>query len=164
MIDNFDNIGKTFKILSKTLTKEYPYLSNIKLGTVNEDVGHLYIYIDVNYNEFLEYNDIDVRTSLRDYFIRYSDSDDSGDILNGKFLYLSSFLDDLDQFGYKFNEQIENFLNGMMEMLPEQLVPIHEFEDTFGELRNYTCSLRIIEFISFFDIDRYIFNISKNGL
>ena len=156
MIENFDNIGKTFKILSKTLTKEYPYLSNIKLGTVNEGVGHLYIYIDVNYNEFLEYNNIDVRTSLRDYFIRYSDSDDAGDILNGKFLYLSSFLDDLDQFGYKFNDQIENFLNEMMEMLPEQLIPKHEYEDTFGELSNYNCSLQIMEFISSFDVDRYI--------
>jgi hypothetical protein len=156
MIDNFDNIGKTFKILSKTLSKEYPYLSNIELDSVSENVGQIYVHIDVNYNEFLEYNDIDVRTSLRDYFIRYLDSDDAGDILNGKILYLSSYLDNLDRFGYKFNNQVEEYLNGMVEMLPEQLIPKYEFEGAFGETDNYTCNLKISEFILSFDLDRYI--------
>jgi hypothetical protein len=156
MVENFENIKKTFKILSKTLSKEYPYFSNIRLDSVSENIGQIYIYIDVNYNEFLEYNNIDLRDSLRNYFIRYSNSEDVDDIINGKTLYLSSYLGNLDRFGYKFNNQVEEYLNGMMEMLPEQLIPKYEFEGVFGETDNYTCNLKISEFILSFDLDRYI--------
>lgn len=156
MVENFENIKKTFKILSKTLTKEYPYFSNIRLDSVSENVGQIYIYIDVNYNEFLEYNNVDLRDSLSNYFIRYSNSEDVSDIINGKTLYLSSYLDNLDRFGYKFNNQVEEYINGMMEMLPEQLIPKYEFEGVFGETDNYTCNLKISEFILSFNLDRYI--------
>ena len=50
MITNLDNIDKVINILSKSLSKKYPYLGDIQVKDINDDVGIIQINIDIDLN------------------------------------------------------------------------------------------------------------------
>ena len=168
MITNLDNIDKVIKILSKSLSKKYPYLDNIQVDKIDEDVGTMRIEADLNLNKFLEYNKIRLRPTLDDLVIRHSDDIGYLDSLfSRKLYYLNTYIPDddkklNDELGYKKNDEIESYLQEMMDMLPNQLVPNYKYHsiltDTFLD---YPINFRVMSYNVKFDPKRYLDYLKK---
>jgi|694.fasta_scaffold78399_2 hypothetical protein len=162
MIDNLDNIDKVIKILSKTISKKYPYLSNIQIEKIIDDAGTIQIDIDLDLNRFLEYNKLKLRPSLDELMKKYSDDTEYLKSLFRNPLYLNTYLSDVeevnDNFGYKKNEEIESYLKDMMYMLPPHLSPTHKFQSSFDEriVTDYPVDFRIDSYNIKFDPERYL--------
>ena len=168
MITNLDNIDKVIKILSKSLSKKYPYLNNIQVDKIDEDVGTMRIEVDLNLNKFLEYYKIRLRPNLDGLLTRYSDDIGYlGSLFSRKLYYLNTYIPDddenlNDEFGYKKNIEIESYLQEMMDMLPDQLVPNYKYHsiltDTFLD---YPINFRVMSYNVKFDPKRYLDHLKK---
>ena len=162
MITNLENIDKVIKILSKTLSKKYPYLSNIQIKDINEEVGTIQIYIDLDLNRFLEYNKLKLRSSLDEVIRKYSDDTEYLKRLFRMSSYLNTYISDNDEkiddkFGYKKNDEIESYLKDMMYMLPSHLFPIHKYLSLFSDdVGDYPVDFRIMGYNTEFDPERYL--------
>lgn len=168
MITDLDNIDKVIKILSKSLSKRYPYLGNIQVDKIEEDVGTIRIEIDLNLNKFLEYNKIKLRPTLNDLLIRYSDDIEYLESLfSRKLYYLNTFISDddenlNDEFGYKKNIEIESYLQEMMDMLPDQLVPNYKYHSVLTDtFLDYPINFRVMSYNVKFDPKRYLDYLKK---
>lgn len=162
MITNLDNIDKIIKILSKSLSKKYPYLGNIQVTNIDDEVGVIQINIDLNLNKFLEYNKLRLRPSLDNIVIQYSDDIGYLDSLFSRNLYyLNTYIPDdeknlNDEFGYKKNGEIESYLQEMMEMLPSQFVPKYKYHSLFSDtMLDFPTTFRIMGYNVKFDPKRY---------
>jgi hypothetical protein len=69
MFTNLDNIDKTIKILSKSLSKKYPYLSDIQVKKIGDETGLIYIDLDLDLNRLLEDNKLKIRPDA-EYLIK----------------------------------------------------------------------------------------------
>ena len=161
MITNLDNIGKVIKILSKTLSKKYPYLSNIQIDEINEENGFIQIDIDMDLNKFLEYNKLKLRPSLDDVMTKYShDPEYLKTFFKFKPTYLNTYIsasEEVDNnFGYIKNDEIESYLKDMMGMLPQHLSPTHKFQESFGGEADYPVDFRVSGYNIKFDPERYL--------
>lgn len=163
MITNIENIDKTIKILSKTLSKRYPYLDNIQVTGIDGEVGVIQIDIDLNLNKFLEYNQIKLRPNLNKLTIQYSDDIEYlTSLFTRKLYYLNTYIPDddenlNDEFGYKKNGEIESYLQEMMEMLPFDLVPINKYHSLFSDtILDFPITFRIERYDVKFDPERYL--------
>ena len=167
MITNLDNIDKVIKILSKSLSKRYPYLGNIQVDKIEEDVGTIRIEIDLNLNKFLEYNKIRLRPTLDDLLIRYSDDIEYLESLfSRKLYYLNTWLPDdeelNDRFGYKKNDEIGSYIYEMMDMLPSQLVPTYKYHSILSDtMLDYPINFRVMNYNVKFDTERYLDYLKK---
>jgi hypothetical protein len=168
MIDNLDNIDKVIKILSKSISKKYPYLSNIQVVDIDEDVGIIRIEVDLNLNKFLEYNKLRLRPNLNDLLTRYSDDIEYLESLfSRKLYYLNMYIPDDDEemndsFGYKKNYEIESYLQEMMDMLPPQLVPNYKYHSVLTDtMLDYSINFRVMGYNVEFDPERYLDYLKK---
>ena len=163
MITNLDNIDKVINILSKSLSKKYPYLDNIQVTNIDDEVGVIQIDIDLNLNKFLEYNKTILRPNLDRLIIQYSDDIEYlRSLFSRKLYYLNTYIPDddenlNDEFGYKKNGEIESYLQEMMEMLPSQLVPINKYHSLFSDtILDFPMTFRIMRYDVKFDPERYL--------
>ena len=162
MITNLDNIDKVIKILSKSLSKRYPYLDNIQVNKIEGDVGTIRIDIDLDLNKFLEYNKLRLRPHLDGLITRYTDDIEYlGDLFLRKLYYLNTYLPDdeelNDRFGYKKNDEITSYLNEMMGMLPSQLTPTYKYHSILTDtMMDYPIDFRVMNYNTKFDPERYI--------
>lgn len=163
MITNLDNIDKVINILSKSLSKKYPYLGNIQVTTIDGEVGVIQIDIDLNLNKFLEYNKIRLRPNLDKLVIHHSDDIEYlRSLFSRNLYYLNTYIPDdkenlNDEFGYKKNGEIENYLQEMMEMLPPQLVPNYKYHSLFSDtMLDFPITFRIMRYNVKFDPERYL--------
>lgn len=166
MFTNLDNIDKTIKILSKSLSKKYPYLSDIQVKKIGDETGLIYIDLDLDLNRLLEDNKLKIRPDA-EYIIKsyLDDIEYVKDVFELKTSYLNTFIGDYDPldntFGYKKNEEIENYLSNMMSMLPPPLVPIYKHQGSFGTYE-YPVDFRIMGYNTKFDPIRYLDYIGQN--
>lgn len=168
MITNLDNIDKVINILSKSLSKRYPYLGNIQVTTIDGEVGVIQIDIDLNLNKFLEYNEIILRPNLDRLIIQYSDDIEYlRSLFSRKLYYLNTYIPDddenlNDEFGYKKNGEIESYLQEMMEMLPSQLVPTYKYHSILSDtMLDYPINFRVMNYNVKFDPERYLDYLKK---
>lgn len=164
MITDLDNIDKVIKILSKSLSKKYPYLGDIQVKDINDEVGIIQINIDIDLNKFLEYNKIRLRPNLDRLVIHHSDDIEYlRSLFSRKLYYLNTYIPDddenlNDEFGYKKNDEIENYLQGMMDMLPPQLVPTYKYHSILSDtMLDYPINFRVMEYNVKFDPERYLY-------
>lgn len=160
MIKNKEHIDKVLKILSKTLSKKYPYLSNIQLSGINDEVGVIYIDINLDLNEFIEYHNLNLSPLLSNLILKYSYDKDYIDNLISNIGYLNTWVDvddNDDRFGYKKNDEIETYLQGMTDMLPSHLIPTHEFHSVLTDTTtDYPINFRVKNYIPAFNFERYL--------
>lgn len=159
MITNLENLDKVLKILSKSLKKKFPFLGNISVSKIKEDYGVINIDIDVDFNKFISDNDLKLRSSLFELFKYYDNHEEIEKYISTPQGFLRIMIDDSlpneSHFGYKFNNKIEEYLSQMLEMLPDNLIPMHEYE-SFGDMRSYPVSFNIHHFLPHFDYDKYL--------
>lgn len=162
MFTNLDNIDKVIKILSKSLSKRYPYLSNIQINKIEEDVGTIRIDIDLDLNKFLEYYKLRLRPNLDGLLTTYVDDIEYLESLFlRKLYYLNTWLPDdeelNDLFGYKMNDEITSYLSEMMGMLPSQLIPTYKYHSILNDtMMDYPIDFRVMSYNTKFDPERYI--------
>ena len=167
MITDLDNIDKVIKILSKSLSKRYPYLGNIQVDKIEEDVGTMRIDIDLDLNKFLEYYKLRLRPHLDDLITRYTDDIEYlGDLFSRKLYYLNTWLPDdeelNDRFGYKKNDEIGSYIYEMMDMLPSQLVPTYKYHSILSDtMLDYPINFRVMNYNVKFDPERYLDYLKK---
>jgi hypothetical protein len=153
---NTEHIGQVLKILSKTIKKKFPFIEELELNKV----GELFVIINVvvDYNEFLESNNLILRSDIAYSLDLYPENADKY-INNQKYSYLHIILQSDDEvteeFGWRYNKEIEGSIDEMVEYLPEQIVPKVEWYGEFGDSIDNT-TFKIMEFILKFDYNRYI--------
>ena len=153
---NTEHIGQVLKILSKTIKRKFPFIEKLELNKV----GDLFVIIDalVDYNEFLESNNLILRSDIVYSLELYPENADKY-INNQKYSYLHIILQSDDEvteeFGWRYNKEIEESIDEMVEYLPEQIVPKVEWYGAFGDSIDNT-NFKIMYFILKFDIDRYM--------
>lgn len=153
---NTEHIGQVLKILSKTIKRKFPFIKELELNKV----GDLFVIIDavVDYNEFLESNNLILRSDVEDLLMVYPENADKY-INDQKYSYLHIILQSDDEvteeFGWLYNRKIEESIDEMVEYLPEQIVPKVEWYSEFGDSIDNT-TFNISDFILKFDLDRYM--------
>jgi hypothetical protein len=153
---NTEHIGQVLKILSKTIKRKFPFIKELELNKV----GDLFVIIDVvvDYNEFLESNNLILRSDIEDLLMEYPKNVDKY-INDQKYSYLHIILQSDDEvteeFGWLYNKKIEESIDEMVEYLPEQIVPKVEWYSEFGDSIDNT-TFNISDFILKFDLDRYM--------
>jgi hypothetical protein len=153
---NIEHIGQVLKILSKTIKRKFPFIKELELNKV----GDLFVIIDVvvDYNEFLESNNLILRSDIEYSLDLYPENADKY-INDQNYHYLHVILQSEDEiteeFGWRYNKKIEESIDEMVEYLPEQIVPKVEW---YGSSSDYieNTSFKISDFILKFDFDRYM--------
>lgn len=133
---NTENIDKALRILSKSLHKKYPYLGDITLKSISDEGGLMFVNIDVDYNKFLEYNDLKLRPQIT-YLLQQYPNESPFQYIPKEMSYLHIPLEDNkitdEKFGYRFNNGISEYLDGMLTMLPESLIPTYTIRAIISE-------------------------------
>jgi hypothetical protein len=153
---NTEHIGQVLKILSKTIKRKFPFIKKLELNKV----GELFVIINVvvDYNEFLESNNLILRSDIEDILMEYPENADKY-INYQKYSYLHIILQSDDEvteeFGWRYNKEIEDVIEEIVNYLPEQIVPKVEWYGAFSDDIENT-SFKISDFVLKFDFDRYM--------
>jgi hypothetical protein len=153
---NTEHIGQVLKILSKTIKRKFPFIKKLELNKV----GELFVIINVvvDYNEFLESNNLILRSDIEDVLMEYPENADKY-INDQKYSYLHIILQSDDEvteeFGWRYNKEIEDVIEEIVNYLPEQIVPKVEWYGSFSDYIENT-SFKISDFVLKFDFDRYM--------
>lgn len=153
---NTEHIGQVLKILSKTIKRKFPFIEELELNKV----GELFVIINVvvDYNEFLESNNLILRSDIEDVLMEYPENADKY-INDQKYSYLHIILQSDDEvteeFGWRYNKEIEDVIEEIVNYLPEQIVPKVEWYGSFSDYIENT-SFKISDFVLKFDFDRYM--------
>jgi hypothetical protein len=153
---NTEHIGQVLKILSKTIKRKFPFIKKLELNKV----GELFVIINVvvDYNEFLESNDLILRSDIGYSLELYPENADNY-INNQKYSYLHVILQNEDEiteeFGWRYNKEIEDVIEEIVNYLPEQIVPKVEWYGSYSDDIENT-SFKISDFVLKFDFDRYM--------
>jgi hypothetical protein len=162
-MDNIKHIDQVLKILSKSLDRKYPYFGKIHLDTISEDSGVIFIKIDVDYNEFLEYNNLHLRPGIEQLLQEFPDPNPN-EYVGKQYGFLHIVIEaneEIDEkFGWRFNVEVCSYLDEMLVMLPESIVPRYVYVGTFSNVE-YPATFSITKYNLTFDPDRYLKYINK---
>ncbi len=108
---------KGIELLTKGLRRKFPFILGVEINEINE--YHIWVVIIVEFTKFLKFYNVPpsrfhlkfgLETS-KQYFKDYRNPG-----------FLLGLVDDeyKDEFGYEYNNKMENFLSGLYNSLPEE--------------------------------------------